>query len=248
MKLKDKVALVTGSSRGIGRKIAEIFAEEGANVVINCLQRREEANALAETIKSQTQTSPFVVQADVSVSQQVMDLIAQTMEQFGRIDILVNNAGITIRGTLADLDEAKWDQVIDTNLKGPFLCSQAVTEVMVKQGSGTIINIASIRGITGSSSSLHYAVSKAGVIAMTKSMALELAPQIRVNAIAPGYTYTDLQAHLDEADIAKVEATIPLGRFGKVDDIASATLFLASDDSSYITGETLVVSGGLAMR
>jgi len=248
MKLKEKVAIIMGSSRGIGRRIAEVFADNGAKIVINYLHSDDAAHEASRAISARTGTDPLVIKADISIATQVNDLVARTVDQFGRVDILVNNAGITIRGSLSEITEEKWDQVLNVNLKGPFLCSKAVADIMLRQQRGNIINIASIRGITGSSSSLHYAVSKAGVIVMTKSLAMELAPYIRVNAIAPGYTYTDLHASLDEAGVRKIESTIPLRRFGSVDDIAATALFLASEESSYITGETIVVAGGLVMR
>lgn len=245
MKLKDKVAIVTGSSRGIGRRIAEVFAEHGAQVVVNYAHTEAAAQTVVDHIRTHTDTTPLAIQADVSDGAQVERLVSHTVDRFGRVDILVNNAGITIRGSLADLDEAKWDQVMAVNLKGPFLCTKAVIPAME---SGSIINMSSIRGVTGSSSSLHYAVSKAGLITMTKSLAMELAPAIRVNGIAPGYTFTDLHTHRSQDDIHNIESTIPLARFGSVDDIANTALFLASDDAAYITGEIIVVSGGLVMR
>jgi 3-oxoacyl-[acyl-carrier protein] reductase len=248
MTLKDKVAIITGASRGIGRRIAEVFADNGASIVINYLQADNEAQMVMESIYSHTGIKALVVKADISTSSGVSSLVDAVMQHFGHVDILVNNAGMTIRGSLFDITEEKWDRVLDVNLKGPFLCSKAVAERMLKEKQGVIINIASIRGLTGSSSSLHYAVAKAGVIALTKSLALELAPHIRVNAIAPGYTHTELHAHLSQEEIRRIESTIPLKRFGMVDDIANAALFLASDQSSYITGETIVVSGGLVIR
>lgn len=246
--LNHRVAIITGASRGIGRSVAEIFADNGARVVINYLDSSNKAEEVAKSITEHTGLQPLVVKADISMAKGVVNLIDDTINRFGRVDILVNNAGITIRGSLSEITEENWDKVLDVNLKGPFLCCQAVAKVMLAQKRGSIINIASIRGITGSSSSLHYAVSKAGLIAMTKSLAQELAPHIRVNAIAPGYTHTDLHAHLDEESLSRIETTIPLKRFGTVDDVAHAALFLASDHSAYITGETIVVSGGLVMH
>lgn len=246
--LENRTAIITGASRGIGRRIAQLFADNGANIVINYFQSDSDAEDVAKSITLHTGKEPLIIKADVSTLGGVAKLVDGAVDEFGRVDVLVNNAGLTIRGSLFEITEEKWDRVLAVNLKGPFLCSKAAAKIMLAQKSGTIINIASIRGITGSSSSLHYAVSKAGVIAMTKSLAQELAPHVRVNAIAPGYTYTDLHAHLDKDDIARIESTIPLGRFGAVDDVANSALFLASDHSSYITGETLVVSGGLVMR
>ncbi|OQY45543.1 MAG: hypothetical protein B6242_10125 [Anaerolineaceae bacterium 4572_78] len=248
MKLKDKVAIVTGSSRGIGCRIAEIFAENGANVVINYLHAENVANEVATNIAKQTNTKPLVVQADMADVKQIDNLVNKTVERFGRIDILVNNAGIAIRTDLSDTTEEIWDRVLDVNLKGKFFCAKAVAEVMASQKTGNIINISSMRGITGSKRSVHYAVSMAGVNVMTKSLAAQLAPFIRVNGIAPGYTMTDLHAHLGKADIQKIESTVPLKRFATVDEIASIALFLASDESAYITGETIVASGGVVMR
>jgi len=246
--LNNKVAIVTGSSRGIGRRIAEIFAENGASVVINYNHTDTEANNVLDAIRERTGFAPLIVKADVSTSDGVAKLVDSTLNHFGKIDILVNNAGITIRDSTLDIDEKDWDLVMAVNLKGPFLCVKTTIPVMLKNKSGTIINITSIRGITGSSNSMHYAVSKAGIITMTKSLAMEFAPFIRVNAIAPGYTMTDLHSHLDKNEISRIEASIPLKRFGSVNDIAKTALFLASDETSYITGETIIVSGGLVMK
>jgi 3-oxoacyl-[acyl-carrier protein] reductase len=248
MLLQDKIVLITGASRGIGRQIALNFADNGAKTVINYFQSQQEANQVAHTIAERTGNAPLIVKADVSVAQDVETMIQTVLSEYGRLDVLVNNAGITVRAKLRDLTEEIWDQVLAVNLKGPFLCSKLASEAMLREGQGKIINISSIRGLTGTSRSLHYSVSKAGLIAMTKSLALELAPHIQVNAIAPGYTFTDLHAHLREDEVAKIESTIPLKRFGTVDDMAGAALFLASSQSDYITGETIVVSGGLVIR
>lgn len=245
--LKDRVAIITGSSRGIGRRIAEVFAANHANVVVNYNQSDQAAVDTSESIRSQTGQSPLLVKADVSTAEGVDRLFDSTINRFGKVDILVNNAGITIRGALADITSEMWDRVMNVNLKGTFLCCQAAANSMKKQKKGNIINIASVRGISGSQSSAHYAVSKAGVIALTKSLALELAPEIRVNVIAPGYVETDLHAHLDSAAIQKIETNIPLHRFGTVEELAQTALFLASDNSGYITGTTIVASGGMVI-
>lgn len=248
MLLENKVAIITGSSRGIGRRIAEVFAVNGASVIINYFHSDVDARNVVRIIKKQTGTSPLSIKADVSTADGANQLVNAAINNFGRLDILVNNAGITIRSSTLELDEKNWDLVMAINLKSAFLCSKAAIPAMLKNKQGSILNIASIRGLTGSSNSMHYAVSKSGVITITKSLAMEFAPLIRVNAIAPGYTMTDLHSHLDKNDISKIESTIPLRRFGSVDDIAKTALFLSSDDAGYITGETIIVSGGLYMQ
>jgi 3-oxoacyl-[acyl-carrier protein] reductase len=248
MLLENKVAIITGSSRGIGRRIAEVFAANGASVIINYFHSDADAQNVVQTIKEQTNSTSLLIKADVSTPDGANRLVDAAIKRFGHLDILVNNAGITIRGSTLETEEKDWDLVMAVNLKGPFLCAKAAIPSMLNNKGGVILNIASIRGITGSSNSMHYAVSKSGVITMTKSLAMEFAPFIRVNAIAPGYTMTDLHSHLDSNDIAKIKSSIPLKRFGSVDDIAQTALFLSSNNADYITGETIVVSGGLVIR
>lgn len=246
MKLRDKTAIVTGAGHGIGRAIALLLAREGANVLVNYDHAERDALQVAQEISALGRKA-IAFRADVSNRDEVDAMVARALSEFRQIDILINNAGLTIRARLWDLTEDKWDRVVDVNMKGTFLCSKAVAEVMIRQGGGVIVNIASIRGITGSDSSMHYAASKAGVIALTKSLARELAPIVRVNAVAPGYIETRLHANLTpEERRAIIEAT-PLKRFGLPEDIAKAVLFFASDDSDYVTGQTLVVDGGRVM-
>lgn len=247
MGLQGKVAIITGAGRGIGRMIVENLAANGVSVIINYLHSEVEAIQLEQEIIRTYGVFAKAIKADVSISDQVQNMVFSSLNIFGHIDILVNNAGLTIRGKIQDITESDWDRVVDVNLKGTFLCSKAVCMSMLDQGGGCIVNIASMRGITGSSSSMHYAASKAGVIALTKCLALELAPTIRVNCIAPGYTFTDLHKGKSEEQIHQIEKGIPLKRFGKVEDIAAVVKFLVSDESSFITGETIVVSGGEVM-
>jgi len=247
MKLQGKVALVTGAGRGIGRKIAELYAANGATVAINYLHSENEAIQLQQVIRNTYNTDALLLQADVSNPEQVQNMVQLIVNEYGKVDILVNNAGLTIRGKLKDITESDWDRVIDVNLKGTFLCSKAVSASMLDQGTGCIVNISSMRGITGSSSSMHYAASKAGVIALTKCLALELSPTVRVNCIAPGYTFTDLHRSKSAEQIREIEQGIPLKRFGRAEDVAAAALFLASEDAGFITGDTIVVSGGEVM-
>lgn len=248
MKLKGKVAIVTGATRGIGKCIAETFAANGATVVVNFLHSHTAADNLVNNLKETYKTNAISVQADVSSSQQVSDMVEKVNNKYGKIDILVNNAGITRRGSLLELKEEDWDQVIDVNLKGPFLCSQKVVPFMKKQGTGAIINVSSMRGVAGSARSMNYAVSKGGLITLTKCLAIELAPDIRVNGVAPGYIHTDIHNDKSDMNIAQIGKTIPLSRFGKVEEVASVILFLASGEASYITGETILISGGLVLR
>ncbi|MBI3966985.1 MAG: 3-oxoacyl-ACP reductase FabG [Chloroflexi bacterium] len=245
-KLSGRVAIVTGSSRGIGRAIATTFAGEGAAVVVNHLQSpAEAAEVIAEIERSGGRAKE--IQADVSREAEVNRLVAETLAAFGSVDILVNNAGLQIRAPLAELGEELWDKIMAVNLRAPFLCARAVMPPMREQGSGAIVNLASIRGLIGQGS-LHYSVAKAGVITMTKCLAQELAPQVRVNAIAPGYTETRLHTNMTPEAREKVVQSTPLRRFGEPQDVANAALFLASDDAAFITGQTVVVDGGIVMH
>jgi len=247
VKVKNKVALVTGGSSGIGKAITLLLAREGADLVINYAHSDPEAMKVAEQVRALGRKA-LPIRADVSNHSAVRAMVDKALADFRRIDILVNNAGITIRAFLWDLTEEIWDRVVDVDLKGTFLCSKAVSEAMVREGGGKIVNIASIRAIEGSDSSMHYAAAKAGVIALTKSLARELAPLVRVNAVAPGYIETALHAEMSPEARQAVIQTTPLKRFGKPEDVAQAVLFFASDDSDFITGQTLVVDGGRVMR
>ena len=247
MKLEGKVALVTGASRGIGRATALALAEAGANVVVNYAGSTDKANEVAEQIRAIGREA-ITYQCNVSDSDAVQAMIKDTIAKFGKLDILVNNAGITRDNLLMRMKEDEWDDVIDTNLKGVFLCTKAFTRQMMKQRSGRIINVASIVGVIGNPGQANYVAAKAGVIGLTKSTARELASRgITVNAIAPGFITTDMTDELTDEQKEAMLQQIPLAKFGQASDIANAVLFLASDDANYITGQTLHIDGGMVM-
>jgi 3-oxoacyl-[acyl-carrier protein] reductase len=249
MKLKGKVAVVTGASRGIGRAIVKLFADEGAKVVINYNSSETPAKRLAEEINGKGGDA-IAVKGDVSDPKQVRALVKEAVERFGRIDILVNNAGILLPSLFPDCTDEIWEKIIAINLKGPFLCSREVADIMLKQGKGKIINISSISGLAYPSAleNTPYAISKAGVIGLTRSLAVNLAPTVNVNAICPGLIETDMTAsNSPESKRMRIEESL-LKRIGKPEEIANAALFLASDESDFVTGEILTVSGGRAMR
>ncbi|MFF2752533.1 3-oxoacyl-[acyl-carrier-protein] reductase [Psychrobacillus sp. NPDC058041] len=246
-KLDGKSAIVTGASRGIGKDIALYLAKEGAKVAVNYSGSKDKAEAVVEEIKA-LGGEAFVIQANVDQAEDVQSLVSATLEQFGSIDILVNNAGITRDNLLMRMKEQEWDDVLDTNLKGVFLCTKAVTRQMMKQRHGRIINITSIVGVSGNAGQSNYVAAKAGVIGLTKSTALELASRnITVNSVAPGFITTDMTDALPEEVKTQMLSQIPLSKFGNPDDIAKAVAFLASDDANYITGQTLHVNGGMYM-
>ncbi|CAH0215677.1 3-oxoacyl-[acyl-carrier-protein] reductase FabG [Peribacillus sp. Bi96] len=247
MILEGKKALVTGASRGIGREVALEFARQGADVAINYSGSEAKANEVVDEIRALGRKA-FAVQCDVANSESVTSMIKEVVEQFGRVDILVNNAGITRDNLLMRMKEDEWDSVINTNLKGVFLCTKAVTRQMMKQRSGRIINMASIVGVSGNAGQANYVAAKAGVIGLTKTTAKELASRgITVNAIAPGFISTDMTGELPE-DVQKAMLDqIPLARFGDPEDIAAVASFLASEASKYMTGQTLHVDGGMVM-
>lgn len=247
MKLRGRVALVTGSSRGIGRAIAQAFAREGAAVVLNANRSIVEARAVAEAIVAGGGKA-VAIQADVGRPAEARALVARAVEAFGRLDILVNNAGATGREGLWEIDEGAWTRMMAVHVTGPFFASQAAGAVMVRQGSGAIINIASMRGIDPGSGAVHYSVSKAAVLMLTKCLARDLAPHVRVNAIAPGYIETAFHAGRTIAEREQITARIPLGRFAQPEEVARAAVFLASEEAGYVTGHTLVLSGGVVMR
>ncbi|AGT31505.1 3-ketoacyl-ACP reductase [Geobacillus genomosp. 3] len=245
--LEGKVALVTGASRGIGRAIALELARQGANVAVNYDGNEAKANEVVETIRSLGREA-FAVQADVACAEDVERMVKTVLDQFGRLDILVNNAGITRDNLLMRMKEEEWDAVINTNLKGVFLCTKAATRTMMKQRYGRIINVASVVGVIGNPGQANYVAAKAGVIGLTKTAARELASRnITVNAIAPGFITTDMTEGLSEELKADMLKQIPLARFGEPDDVARVVAFLASDAACYMTGQTLHVDGGMVM-
>lgn len=247
MLLDGKVALVTGGSRGIGRAVALELAKSGAKVVVNYAGNINAANEVCEVVTA-AGGEAMAIQADVSDANSVDAMIKQVIEKYGRIDILVNNAGITRDNLLMRMKEEDWDIVINTNLKGIFLCTKLVSRYMMKQKSGRIINMTSVVGITGNAGQSNYSAAKAGVIGFTKSMAKELASRgITVNAIAPGFISTDMTAVLSEQVKTELAGQIPLGRLGEPEDIAAAVVFLVSNAANYITGQTIHVDGGMVM-
>ncbi|AKM18492.1 3-oxoacyl-[acyl-carrier-protein] reductase [Geobacillus sp. FSL K6-0789] len=245
--LEGKIALVTGASRGIGRAVALELARQGANVVVNYAGSEAKANEVVEMIRSLGREA-IAVQADVARAEEVERLVKTALDQFGRLDILVNNAGITRDNLLMRMKEEEWDAVINTNLKGVFLCTKAVTRPMMKQRGGRIINIASVVGVIGNPGQANYVAAKAGVIGLTKTAARELASRnITVNAVAPGFITTDMTEALSEELKGEMLKQIPLARFGEPDDVARVVAFLASDAAGYMTGQTLHVDGGMVM-
>ncbi|WP_337969779.1 3-oxoacyl-[acyl-carrier-protein] reductase [Virgibacillus salexigens] len=245
--LNGKNALVTGASRGIGRAIALELAKQGANVAINYSGNEAKAQAVAEEIK-QLGREAFIVQADVASETSVKDMMKEVVSQFGSLDILVNNAGITRDNLLMRMKETEFDEVINTNLKGVFVCTKAVTRQMMKQRSGKIVNVASIVGISGNPGQANYVAAKAGVIGLTKTTAKELASRnIHVNAVAPGFISTDMTDALTEEQHNQMLQMIPLEKLGEPEDVAKVVRFLASDDANYITGQTIHIDGGMVM-
>lgn len=246
MKLAEKVAIVTGSTRGIGQAIAEELARQGAKVVISG-RNGERAQQVAAAIQ-EAGGEAIAVQADVSHMEDAQRLVKETLERWGRIDILVNNAGITRDNLLLRMSEEEWDTVLQVNLKGAFNCTKSVTRQMMKQRQGRIINITSVVGQMGNAGQANYAASKAGLIGFTKSVARELASRnITCNAVAPGYIQTDMTAALDDAVKDSLKQQIPLGRLGTPEDVARVVAFLCSDDAAYITGQVINVDGGMVM-
>ncbi|MDR2426596.1 MAG: 3-oxoacyl-[acyl-carrier-protein] reductase [Endomicrobium sp.] len=247
MRLKGKTAVITGSAQGIGRAIAEIFAQEGANLVISDINA-EMSQKAADEIKEKFSTEVISVVGNVAKLEECENLVKSSLDKFLKIDILVNNAGITKDNLVLRMTEAEWDAVIAVNLKGIFNCIKAVARPMLKQRQGRIINIASVVGQMGNAGQINYSAAKGGVIAMTKTCAKEFASRnILVNAIAPGFIRTAMTDKLTEEQRKAMADAIPLARLGEVSDIAKGALFFASDDSSYITGHILSVNGGMYM-
>ena len=244
--LKNKVALITGGSRGIGKAIALLFASQGATVAINYSSSEEEANEIVKEIEAMGGKA-MAIGANVANGDDAKAMIKKVVDQYGALDILVNNAGITKDMLLLRMTELEFDDVIDVNLKGVFNCTKHASRIMMKKG-GSIINMSSITGVIGNIGQSNYAASKAGVIGFTKSVAREFAGKnLRVNAIAPGFVETDMTDKLAQGIKDNLVLNIPMGRIGKAEEIANTALFLASDLSSYITGQVIGVNGGMAM-
>jgi 3-oxoacyl-[acyl-carrier protein] reductase len=244
--LKGKAAMVTGGGRGIGKEIALVFAGEGCDIALCDVNQETLDSAQKEIEALGRQCLTGVV--DVTRSDQVDGFVQKCVDKFGKIDILVNNAGITRDTLLVRMSDADWDAVLGVNLKGAFNCMKAVAKVMMKQRDGRIVNMASIIGLVGNAGQANYAASKGGLISLTKTVAKELASRnVRVNAIAPGFIQTDMTAKLPENVKSEMLKHVPLGKMGTVADVANLALFLASDDSSYITGQVITVDGGMVM-
>ncbi|MDN7225982.1 3-oxoacyl-[acyl-carrier-protein] reductase [Planococcus liqunii] len=245
--LTGKTAIVTGASRGIGAEIARKLADAGAKIVVNYSGSQEKAEAVVAQIQAGGGEA-IAVKANVSDAEAVKAMVDEAMAAFGSVDILVNNAGITRDNLMMRMKDDEWDDVINTNLKGVFICTKAVTRQMMKQRSGRIVNISSIVGVMGNAGQANYVAAKAGVIGLTKTTARELASRgITANAIAPGFITTDMTDKLNEDIQKSMLAQIPLGRFGEAAEVAKAALFLASDEASYMTGQTLHLDGGMVM-
>ncbi|MGU8888201.1 3-oxoacyl-[acyl-carrier-protein] reductase [Clostridium perfringens] len=245
--LKDKVAIVTGGTRGIGRAIALKLADQGANIVINYRNSDKEAEEL-KAILEEKGVKVLTVKCDISNFEDSKNLMDKCKEVFGKIDILVNNAGITKDTLIMRMKEEDFDNVIDVNLKGTFNCAKHASAIMLKQRFGKIINMTSVVGIAGNAGQVNYAASKAGVIGLTKSLAKELGSRgITVNAVAPGFINTDMTASLSEKVKEEASKNIPLKRLGDPEDVANLVGFLASDVANYITGQVINVDGGMVM-
>ena len=245
--LQGKTAIITGSGRGIGKAIAMKLASLGANIVINDIPQSEDADKTSEEIKAMGVDS-IVVKGDVRKTEDVQELIKKTLDKFGKIDIFVNNAGVTRDGLMLRMSEDDWDLVMDINLKGAFNCIKAVARPMMKQRSGSVVNIASVVGVMGNAGQANYSASKAGLIGLTKTTAKEFASRgIRCNAVAPGFIESAMTDKLPDDVKQEYFKAIPLAKFGKVEEVADVVAFLASDMSSYVTGQVINIDGGLHM-
>ncbi len=245
--LTDRIAVVTGASRGIGRAVALELARRGATVVVNYQSSADAANQVIEAIQSGG-AQAMAFQADVSQEEGANNLIKAAVDTYGKIDILVNNAGTTRDNVIMLMGAADFDTVINTNLRSTWLCSKAAVRSMMRKRYGRIVNMTSISGVAGNAGQTNYSASKAGIIGLTKALAREVAARnITVNAVAPGFVLTDLTSSLPEDITKKINENIPLGRWGTVEDVAQATAFLVSDEAAYVTGHVLQVDGGMAM-
>lgn len=245
-RLEDKVAIITGGAKGIGKETARKFSQEGAIVIIADLDEKEGVNTLRELGLKEDKGS--FIQVNVTNSEEVVHMAKHAKEKFGKVDILVNNAGITIDGFLTKMEKSQWDKVIQVNLTGVFNCVKSVVPTMMEQGSGVILNASSVIGIYGNIGQTNYAATKAGVIGLTKSWAKEFGPKgIRVNALAPGFIKTDMTAKVPQKVLDQMESKTSLKYLGMPEDIANSYCFLASDEARYITGTILSVDGGLVV-
>ena len=247
MSLNGKVAVVTGGSRGIGRAICQRLASLGATVIVNFVSNPAAAEETVQSIRTaggKAEASQF----NVAVPAEIEAAFKTIIDTHGRVDILVNNAGITRDGLLMKMKDEQWDEVLNTNLKGVFLCTKAVSRGMMKQRWGRIINITSVIGFAGNAGQANYAAAKAGIVGFTKSVAKELASRgITVNGVAPGYIVTDMTRDLSEEVTNTIKGEIPMGVLGEAEDIAGAVAYLASDDARYVTGQFIHVNGGMFM-
>lgn len=247
MSLQGKVAVVTGGSRGIGRKISERLASMGAKVFINYVSRPDAAQETVDSIKSSGGDAQ-VIQFDVADTAQVQEAFKSITDESGGVDILINNAGITRDGLLATMKEEAWDSVLNTNLKGAFNCIKSVSRSMMKKRWGRIVTITSVIGFAGNPGQSNYSAAKAGILGLTRSAAREFASRgITVNAVAPGYIITDMTNELPEKVKENILTAIPMARLGEADDVAGAVCYLVSDDARYVTGQTIHVNGGMFM-
>ena len=242
-----KVVLVTGGSRGIGREVAEVYAENGYDVVINYVSDKTDVEGIKKEFEEKG-VKCLLVKADVSKAEDVNNMVEEAIAEFGKIDVLVNNAGITRDTLLMRMSEEDFDKVIEINLKGTYLVTKAVTKYMMKKRQGSIINLASVVGVVGNAGQTNYAASKAGIIGFTKSVAKELASRnIRANAVAPGFIATDMTSVLSDSVKENINAQIPLKRMGTAREVAEVIYFLGSEKSSYITGQVINIDGGMVM-
>ena len=252
MNMNGEVVVITGGNTGIGRAISRAMQAEGAKVVINYVAHEEQAYDLAHELNSREPGSAMVCRADITRVSDVRIMFEAVREHFGGVDVLVNNAGINIPASILDLSEEDWDRVLDTNLKGAFLCSREAIPLMLNRGGGVIVNVSSESGMSSIScppTNPHYAAAKMGLIGLTRIMAVNLAPKIRVNAVAPGWIDTEIHNESgEEGRAALVLSQIPMGRAGNVEEVAQVVLFLSSSQSSYVSGQTIAIGGARVLH